>query len=204
MQPVAIREQVLVYRQLKLTPTPASKKGQAKPQAQPKLSYHKLIRDLNVKEKESLEWKLRMEQVPDSGVKNVISQPVSERVLEDGELDRFHAGSEWYKYTTQYTITGHRFVNSNVVTLVYRVMVPSTPPTGDVLGSCPPPAEYFEPMDPSGVYVVESYVAAEDGISTELREKGIAELLRFAKEVEGVLDLRVRARLALDPSVKGV
>ena len=66
-----------------------------------------------------------------------------------------------------------------------------------------PQKEDLEPVDASGAYVVEAYVAADDGTSTELREKGVAELLKFAKDVDGAIDFRVPNRLALDTVVKG-
>lgn len=98
MQPVTIREQTLIYQQLKQIGTANSKKTGAKPQQQvQKLSYHKLVRDLDSDNNAASEWRLRIEDVPEAGVKNVISQPVSERALSKDELERFKDGSEWYR-----------------------------------------------------------------------------------------------------------
>ena len=99
MQPVKIREQTLIYQQLKQADSTTSKKTQAK-QAAPaqKLNYHKLLRDLNPDTDDATsEWRLRVDQVPEAGVKDVISQPFSEREISGGELQKFREGSEWYK-----------------------------------------------------------------------------------------------------------
>lgn len=94
-------------------------------------------------------------------------------------------------------------MQNNVVIRVTRTLILTNTPAGDNLDSCPPPKEYLEPVDPSGAYVVEGYIAAEDGISTETREKGVNELLKFTKDLEGAIDFRVPSRLALDTAVKG-
>lgn len=89
-KPTKVCEQDLVYQQLKLAPTP-SRKGHDT-QAQ-RLSHHHLIRDVEGSDKP---WRLRVEEVPEAGVKGVIFQSVSERLPIQTELDRFRTG-EWYK-----------------------------------------------------------------------------------------------------------
>jgi hypothetical protein len=46
-------------------------------------------------------------------------------------------------------------------------------------------------------------VRMEDRKNTKIAEQAIAELLQFQNAVEGVIDLRVPQRLALDTRVKG-
>ena len=102
MQPVKVYERHLIYQQLKTTSAPINKKGanSAPTQAQ-KLGYHKLRQDLRSlvsdERSGSTQWVLRVETTPEPGVKNVIARGALERALQDSELERFRAGSEWYK-----------------------------------------------------------------------------------------------------------
>ena len=102
MQPVKVYERHLIYQQIKSSSVPNNKKGanNAPAQAQ-KLSYHKLRQDLRLLVNDELSastsWILRVETTPEPGVKNVISRGALERALQDSELERFRAGSEWYK-----------------------------------------------------------------------------------------------------------
>lgn len=75
--------------------------------------------------------------------------------------------------------------------------------TQDPLDSKPPSKQELEPLDKSGTRIVEAYVRTEDGPSPTLREKATDELLRFARQLEGAIDLRPVNRLALDTAVKG-
>lgn len=100
-QPTPIREQTLIYQQLKLPDAGISKRTAAanKPNAQAaRPSFHKLVRDLNENDGQGGPWKFRAEEVPQPGVTNVISRPVTEIVVNGGELERFRQGVGWYKY----------------------------------------------------------------------------------------------------------
>ena len=102
MQPVKVYERQLIYQQLKTTSAPINKKGAKNTPAQAqKLGYHKLRQNLQSLLSDELspsgKWTLRVETTPEPGVKNVISRAVAERALQDSDLERFGAGSEWYK-----------------------------------------------------------------------------------------------------------
>lgn len=73
----------------------------------------------------------------------------------------------------------------------------------DPLESPPPSVENLEVVDKSGTYVVEAYIRTEDAPSPALRERATEELLKFAKTLEGAIDLRPINRLSLDTVVKG-
>lgn len=95
-QPVSISEQCLVYQQLRAADASVSKGQVQQPQQPQRRYYHKLVRVLSSGESVA-KWKLRMEATPDAGTKTVMSRNVVERQIEDAELQRFEAGSEWYK-----------------------------------------------------------------------------------------------------------
>ena len=90
-QPVNISEQCLIYKQLKVATSVVPKKGSARQAPPSQLSHPKLIRQ------GTAEWKLRMEEVPEPGVKNVISRTVVERDIVEAQLERFEPRSEWNK-----------------------------------------------------------------------------------------------------------
>ena len=97
-QPIDFSEHHLVYQQLKNAESTAPKKGQAaQANRTAQLSYYKLIRDCSVEE-EPKPWRLRKEEQPEAGVKDVISRSVGERAATEEDLERFKLGSEWYKY----------------------------------------------------------------------------------------------------------
>ena len=103
----------------------------------------------------------------------------------------------------QYVTKGSRFVHGNVVVHVSRYYAASSQANEkDLLDSAPPSQQGLEPLDKSGTWIVEAYVRTEDGPSPTLRERATNELLKFAKELEGAVDLRPVNRLALDTAVK--
>lgn len=102
-----------------------------------------------------------------------------------------------------YVTTGTRFVSNNVIICVTRIYVYAQAESGDPLTSDPPSGENLKLLDPSGTYLVEAIVRAEENSSSTVRDKAIEELLGFAKTMEGAIDLRVPDRLALETKVKG-
>lgn len=96
-QPVNVSEQTLVYQQLKVTEPTGPRKGQTNkgPQTQ-RLSNHKLVRDLGSGDEVS-SWRLRVEEVPEAGVKLVTSRSVLERDSTGADLERFWPNSGWYQ-----------------------------------------------------------------------------------------------------------
>lgn len=199
-QPVDIHEQHLIYRQTKLANTVSSKKGATK-QTTPKqeLTYHRLSRDINLSDS----WILHIEQVPESGVKDVISQRISQQPLTSEDLARFHEGSEWYSFATQYTCRGSRFVqNQTVVIRMTRTFVLLHASEADPLNGLSPVEDTLQLLDRSGTFLIEAYTVVDDVSNAALRERAIRELQQFTQTLEGVLEFRVPGRLALDTTVK--
>lgn len=96
-QPVDFHEQHAVFQQIKPSGINAPKKGQQAQAARaPQLIYHRLVRDCT-QEGNPGPWKLRKEEQPEPGVKDLISRVVSEQVTTEADLERFKTGSEWYK-----------------------------------------------------------------------------------------------------------
>ena len=96
-QPVNVSEQILVYQQLKMADATGPRKGHAKqgvPVQQP--SHHKLVRSMDNGGRAS-EWQLRLEEVPEPGIKSVTSRTVLEREAAGADLERFGVDSGWYK-----------------------------------------------------------------------------------------------------------
>ena len=99
--PIQISEQALVYQQLKLPDVPRDKRTQVKQPTATRPTYHKLVRDLNDWKgyhTDPTPWRLRKEETPEPGVKNVISQKITEKPLNDKELEPFQESSAWYRY----------------------------------------------------------------------------------------------------------
>lgn len=96
-QPVDFHEQHVVYQQIKASGVNATKKGQQTQATRaPQLTHHKLVRDFDQQENLG-PWKLRKEEQPEPGVKDLISRVISEQVTTDADLERLKTGSEWYK-----------------------------------------------------------------------------------------------------------
>ncbi|KAK5163721.1 uncharacterized protein LTR77_010394 [Saxophila tyrrhenica] len=193
-QPAPFLEQHLVFEQLRLPPV--SKKAPANQTT--RRAYQHLTRQ----PLESNSWTLRKPEVPEPGVKQVITQSVSEVSLPEADLEKFRPGLEWYKFINQFYLQGHRFVQGNVVITISRVC-PAETTDGDLLESEAPTTVNLPPLDPSGSYVIEACVRMEDGSTTALRDQATKELLAFADGLKGAIDLRVPDRLALDPRIKG-
>ena len=98
-QPTRIVEQHLIYQQLKTLGVAASKKPAGQQYQQPqRLSYHQLVRDISARNGSVGLCKLVMEDVPEPGVKKVISRMASEKALVESDMERFRGDSEWYEY----------------------------------------------------------------------------------------------------------
>lgn len=104
-QPAPICEQHLIYAQVKIPETAASKRANAK-QAQQKqqvqqqrLSYQQLVRDVSANDDGTTNagnWRFRAEQTPASGETEVISRAVDDHQASEDEVARFRQG-QWYK-----------------------------------------------------------------------------------------------------------
>lgn len=96
-EPAEIREQHLVYRPLTSAQPQVPSKASATASRQvQRPTYQKLVRD--IRDGESRPWVLRVEQVPEPGIDSVISQAVSETMLETNEQSKFRSGSQFFRY----------------------------------------------------------------------------------------------------------
>ena len=107
------------------------------------------------------------------------------------------------RFVNGYVTTGARFVYGNVVIRMTRIYISVPTESEHFLASAPPSRENLKLLDPSGTYLVEATVRAEDNSSSTIREKAMEELLGFAKTIEGAIDFHVPDRLALETKVKG-
>jgi mediator of RNA polymerase II transcription subunit 18 len=58
------------------------------------------------------------------------------------------------------------------------------------------------PLDPSGSYILQAAIRTADGSKPESMVLGIDELKAVRESLQGVVNLEVGDRLALDPRVK--
>jgi mediator of RNA polymerase II transcription subunit 18 len=193
-QPSPLYEQYLVFEQLKLPA--ASKKNHGTSNL--RRSYQQLVRDVV----DNASWKHRITDVPEPGLKQIISQSVSENSLDVTELDKFRPGSDSYGLVSQHYLRGMRFVHGNVVVCI-TTAYPGSTALDDALGHSPPSINNLPALDRSGSYIIEAAVRVKEGSSTALRDQATKELLAFAETLRGAIDFRVPDRLALDPRLKG-
>lgn len=206
-QPFPYQDQIALFAQLRLPETAASKKKSAIPQpagVQQQRWIHKLLRPvaINTDSPDSQgPWRLRVEQTPDPSVKDHIAREVSESEVHDVKAFE-DAGA--FRFLGQQYVLGHRFVSGNVVVRIQRVhLAKEQMQTDKVLEGPPLPLSDLEILDPSGTFLIEVSVRMEDRKNTKIAEQAFAELEKFKRNMEGVIDLRVPDRLSLDTRVKG-
>ncbi len=196
-QPTNFGEHHAIFEQLQVPVARSKKSNQVQTNA--RRFYHKLIHEFDNPSNSS--WRLRVMDVPEPGVKQMISQAVVETILTENDLDDFRRDSKKYKLTSQYFTEGNHFVHGNVV-VTLTMFYPILGASADFLTSPPALAIDTPPLDRSGSMLVEAAVRVEEGSSTALREQAAKELLAFAETVKGSIDFYVPDRLALDPRVK--
>ena len=208
-QPFPYQDQIALFAQLRLPETAASKKKAASATPQPAGSQqqrwiHKLVRPatINTASPESQgQWRLRVEQTPDPSVKDHIAREVSESDVQDVKA---FEDADAFRFLGQQYVLGHRFVSGNVVARILRVHLAKEQAQADkVLEGPPLPLSDLDILDPSGAFLVEVSVRMEDRKNTKIAEQAFAELEKFKRDMEGVIDLRVPDRLSLDTRVKG-
>jgi mediator of RNA polymerase II transcription subunit 18 len=203
-QPFAYQDQNVLFAQLRLPETNLnSKKKPAPGTSQPQKWVHKLSRPVRITNdppESAGPWRLRVEQTPDPSVKDHTAREVIESKVED---EKTFLDTASYRLLGQQYFLGHRFVSGNIIIRIFRALLTTQQFHADkVLEGPPLPASALEVLDSSGTYMVEVSLRVEDRKNTKITEQAIAELLRFKQNVEGVLDLRVPDRLALDTRVK--
>lgn len=203
-QPFAYQDQTALFAQLRIPETNiSSKKKPAPGTPQPQKWVHKLSRPVQITSdspESTGQWRQRVEQTPDPSVKDHTAREVVENEVKDAKV--FLDTSSYRLLGQQYAL-GHRFVSGNVVIRIFRVLLSTQQlPADEILEGPPLPASELNVLDPSGTYVVEVSVRMEDRKKTKITEQAVAELRVFKQSVEGVIDLRVPDRLALDTRVK--
>lgn len=99
-------------------------------------------------------------------------------------------------------VSGIRFVHGNVIIRVARLFT-VLDAEDDPIDATPPRIINNEQLlDPSGTYVLEVSIRAEDDTSSNHISEALRELTDFGKSVDGAIDLLVVDRLALDTRVK--
>jgi mediator of RNA polymerase II transcription subunit 18 len=204
-QPFVYQDQTALFAQLRLPETTVSSKKKPVPGTpRPEKWVHKLTRPVQVTSDppESVgSWRVRVDQIPDPSVKEHTAREVTESEVRDVKT---FEDAEMYRFLGQQYFLGHRFVTGNVIVRIFRVLLTQQQlPTDRVLEGPPLPLSELQLLDPSNTYMVEVSVRMEDRKNTKIAEQAIAELLQFQNAVEGVIDLRVPQRLALDTRVKG-
>jgi mediator of RNA polymerase II transcription subunit 18 len=203
-QPFVYQDQTALFAQLRLPEiTVSSKKKPAPGTPRPERWVHKLTRPVQVTTDppESVgSWRVRVDQIPDPSVKDHTAREVTESELQDVKT---FEDAEMYRFLGQQYFLGHRFVIGNVIVRIFRVLVThQLLPADKVLEGLPLPLSDLQLLDPSNTYMVEVSVRMEDRKNTKIAEQAIAELQSFQNAVDGVIDLRVPQRLALDTRVK--
>jgi mediator of RNA polymerase II transcription subunit 18 len=204
-QPFVYQDQTALFAQLRLPETTVSSKKKPVPGTpRPEKWVHKLTRPVQVTSDppESVgSWRVRVDQIPDPSVKDHTAREVTESEVRDVKT---FEDAEMYLFLGQQYFLGHRFVTGNVIVRIFRVLLTQQQlPADRVLEGPPLPLSKLQLLDPSNTYMVEVSVRMEDRKNTKIAEQAIAELLQFQNAVEGVIDLRVPQRLALDTRVKG-
>jgi mediator of RNA polymerase II transcription subunit 18 len=203
-QPFAYQDQTALFAQLRIPETNiSSKKKPAPGTPQPQKWVHKLSRPVQITSDSpdsTGQWRQRIEQTPDPSVKDHTAREVVENQVKDVKV--FLDISSYRLLGQQYAL-GHRFVSGNVVIRIFRILLTTQQlPADKILEGPPLPVSELNVLDPSGTYVVEVSVRMEDRKNTKIAEQAVAELRVFKQSVEGVIDLRVPDRLALDTRVK--
>jgi mediator of RNA polymerase II transcription subunit 18 len=203
-QPFAYQDQTALFAQLRLPETTVSSKKKPAPGTpRPEKWVHKLTRPVQVTSDppESVgSWRVRVDQIPDPSVKDHTAREVIESEVRD--VNAFE-DAQTYRFLGQQYFLGHRFVIGNVIVRIFRVLLTQQQlPRDQVLEGPPLPLSDLQLFDPSDTYMVEVSVRMEDRKNTKIADQAIAELLTFQRTVEGVIDLRVPQRLALDTRVK--
>jgi mediator of RNA polymerase II transcription subunit 18, fungi type len=98
-------------------------------------------------------------------------------------------------------VEGHKFVFNDVVLHLHRLLqFPSPGPTG--IDSALPSFDMLKPFDPSGAYLFEATVLLSDGANPEVVKLGLKEMDLAKTRLNGVVNLNIPDRLALDTRVK--
>jgi len=205
-QPFAYQDQTALFAQLRIPEINiSSKKKPAPGTPQPQKWVHKLSRPVQITSdtpESTGQWRQRVEQTPDPSVKDHTAREVIENEVKDPKI---FLDQSSYRLLGQHYSLGHRFVSNNVVIRIFRVLLSPAQqqlPADKILEGPPLHVSELSVLDPSGTYVVEASVRIEDRKNTKIAEQAVAELRVFKQSVEGVIDLRVPDRLALDTRVK--
>jgi mediator of RNA polymerase II transcription subunit 18 len=164
-------------------------------------------------------WRMKFEELPVPGRKNTILRIANESTINhdedvEGYLDKL--GYEYVpssppfspfpsksrvtnshrRYVQELISSGHQFILSSTILHLHhhlRYPVPQPPSLSSPL----PPSSAMVPLDPSGTYILEAKIRITDA-TPALLARAEKELLQFKERMQGVLEMNVPERLALD------
>lgn len=105
-------------------------------------------------------------------------------------------------FVKEYVVEGHQYIHENVILFLHRVIV--DPEINHLTAPHHTLSQFatFDPLDPSGAYILQASVRLTDNPGPDIIARGQAELLKFQNDIKGVVDLKLVDRLALDARVK--
>ena len=146
-------------------------------------------------------WTLQFRDLPEVARQ----RPVTSRFMADipitsGDPMQFMTALD-YSHISSYLLSGHRFTHLSTSLLLFRLLVPSKPPSQhqDATNINVSQARL---LDPSGTYILQAAVRVQDGSKVETMTKGMNELLSLKETLKGVVEMEVGERLALDTRVR--
>ncbi|KAH7360035.1 mediator complex, subunit Med18 [Pyrenochaeta sp. MPI-SDFR-AT-0127] len=197
---------------------------QTKQTAAPALYYTKLVQKLSeedfgtdhglphdngkalsahVEDGEEPIWSVLFEDIPDTGDRGVSIRFTNTTDLLSGDPHGFMMASGPNQFVTEYYVEGHRFVYSNVVIYLHRVLhEPGVRSIQETPKIELPSFAALELLDPSGAYILEAKVRVQEFNNSTVLEAGVSELKKFQKEMKGCVELSLPDRLSLDTRVK--
>jgi mediator of RNA polymerase II transcription subunit 18 len=106
-------------------------------------------------------------------------------------------------FVTEYYIEGHRFVHSNVIILLHRILhEPGVRNLQTEPKVNPPAFDALQLLDQSGTYILEAKVRVQDFKDASVLESAVDELKRFQTQMRGCVELVLPDRLTMDTRVK--
>jgi mediator of RNA polymerase II transcription subunit 18 len=103
-----------------------------------------------------------------------------------------------YRRQQETILQGHRFILSNMILTLHKVLTNPRPTTSNSSINDPIPAlSSLTPLDPSSGYILEAKVRVSE-TSPNLTDAAEKELVAFADRMKGVIEMVVPERLSLD------
>jgi mediator of RNA polymerase II transcription subunit 18 len=146
-------------------------------------------------------WTLEYRDLPEvPGRRPVTSRLMNSTPIKTGNPLRF-VEELGYSFDSEYLLTGYQLVHNNMVIQLqkaYQVVPDFTMAPLSVL----PAVENLEPLDSSGVHVLQAAIRVQDGTKSETMITAMNELKALKETLKGIVDLEIGDRLALDTRVR--